>query len=210
MMNRKETHEIVARICGNLTRAINIAFDTKDALILRSGVDVVMAGIGIQADEIEKLEALIKSNQEHHDARVSELLAANNVEVERRREAEKRADQYAEQIGASVGENTKLRAALAVSKDPCVYCQLPEEEMAKCRSGFPGCARMDDITGCREFGAMMQLDDFANQVHCLIFSMAERGTTGDDPWWGQDWLGVRKELEAMGRNCDPNKVAEPE
>jgi hypothetical protein len=48
-------------------------------------------------------------------------------------------------------ENTVIRAALATSKDPCVYCQLPAAEMAKCRAGFPGCARMDDISGCPEF-----------------------------------------------------------
>lgn len=54
-------------------------------------------------------------------------------------------------------ENTHLRAALATSKDPCIYCQLPAEEMAKCRSGFPGCARADDMSGCPEFGAMHEL-----------------------------------------------------
>lgn len=51
------------------------------------------------------------------------------------------------------GENTRLRAALAASELACVYCQLPAEEMAKCKSGFPGCARADDMTGCPEFGA---------------------------------------------------------
>ena len=54
-------------------------------------------------------------------------------------------------------ENTLLRAALARSKDPCVYCQLPADEMAKCRDGFPGCGRMDDLMGCPELGAMQQL-----------------------------------------------------
>lgn len=60
-----------------------------------------------------------------------------------------------EKLAAAEKENTHLRAALAASKDPCIYCQLPAEEMAKCRSGFPGCSRADDITGCPEFGAMM-------------------------------------------------------
>lgn len=54
-------------------------------------------------------------------------------------------------------ENTRLRAALAVSKDPCAYCQLPAEEMAKCKSGFPGCARADDMSGCPEFGASLNV-----------------------------------------------------
>lgn len=56
---------------------------------------------------------------------------------------------------AAVEENTRLRAALANSKDPCVYCQLPKEEMAKCAFGFPGCGRADDMTGCPEFGASL-------------------------------------------------------
>lgn len=36
-----------------------------------------------------------------------------------------------------IAENTRLRAALAVSKDPCRYCQLPADEIAKCKSGCP-------------------------------------------------------------------------
>ncbi len=34
-------------------------------------------------------------------------------------------------------ENARLRAALAQSELPCVYCSLPREEWAKCSSGFP-------------------------------------------------------------------------
>ena len=45
-------------------------------------------------------------------------------------------------------ENTRLRAALANSQSPCVYCSLPADEWAKCQSGFPGCARADDAMGC--------------------------------------------------------------
>ena len=65
----------------------------------------------------------------------------------------------ATRIAELEAENTHLRAALATSKSPCVYCQLPADEMAQCRSGFPGCARMDDVMGCPEFGAMMCLSD---------------------------------------------------
>lgn len=42
-------------------------------------------------------------------------------------------------------ENDKLRGLLAKGKGDCVYCQLPADQIAKCKSGFPGCARMDDI-----------------------------------------------------------------
>jgi hypothetical protein len=43
----------------------------------------------------------------------------------------------------ATAENTKLRAILARSKEPCLYCGLTE--MSKCERGFPGCGRMDDI-----------------------------------------------------------------
>ena len=65
-------------------------------------------------------------------------------------------------------ENTALRAALAHSKDPCTYCQLPFEEMAKCKHGFPGCSRADDMTGCREFGAAMQLHQLQEAVRTYL------------------------------------------
>ena len=58
-------------------------------------------------------------------------------------------------------ENTCLRAALASSQSPCVYCQLPAADMAQCRAGFPGCDRADDLSGCPEFGARLQLADVA-------------------------------------------------
>lgn len=64
-------------------------------------------------------------------------------------------------------ENTHLRAALATSKDPCIYCQLPAEEMGKCKRGFPGCARADDLSGCPEFGAAMELHDTQRERDAL-------------------------------------------
>lgn len=42
-------------------------------------------------------------------------------------------------------ENDTLRAHIAESELPCLYCQLPKAKMPECRSGFPGCGRMDDI-----------------------------------------------------------------
>lgn len=63
----------------------------------------------------------------------------------------------AEKIIRLEDENAHIRAALAMSKDPCVYCQLPAEEMAKCRQGFPGCGRADDMAGCPHFAAEMGL-----------------------------------------------------
>lgn len=74
-------------------------------------------------------------------------------------------------------ENAHLRAALAMSKDPCLYCQLSKDDMAKCKSGFPGCARADDMMGCPEFGASlnaMQLEAEVNRLKRLNEDLAER------------------------------------
>lgn len=66
---------------------------------------------------------------------------------------------------------------------------------------------IEQLTAANE--KLAAADGFANTVHCLIFSMVERGVTGDDLWWGQDFMNVRRELESIGRNCDPNKAEEP-
>ncbi len=49
------------------------------------------------------------------------------------------------------------------------------------------------------------IDPFVNSVWALIYSMIERGVTGSDGWWGQDFLAVKRQLEEMGLNCDPSK-----
>lgn len=47
------------------------------------------------------------------------------------------------------GENDYLRGLVASVHMPCVYCKLPLAEMGKCQSGFPGCARADDMLAMR-------------------------------------------------------------
>lgn len=42
-------------------------------------------------------------------------------------------------------ENDQLRGLIANSEMNCIYCELPKAEMMRCESGFPGCARADDI-----------------------------------------------------------------
>lgn len=42
-----------------------------------------------------------------------------------------------EQLAKVEAENTRIRAALAQSELPCVYCSLPANEWSKCSSGFP-------------------------------------------------------------------------
>lgn len=66
-----------------------------------------------------------------------------------------------------VAENTRLRAALAMSDQPCAYCILPADEIAKCESGFPGCARADDMSGCPELGARLERDELQREIELL-------------------------------------------
>jgi hypothetical protein len=99
---------------------------------------------------------LLKTNRDQRD----EI----KVLKEQRDEYQQEAQVEAAERRRLYDETTLLRAALATSKDPCLYCQLPADEMAKCRSGFPGCARMDDLTWCPEFGAMMNEHDLREQL----------------------------------------------
>lgn len=52
---------------------------------------------------------------------------------------------YKKQIDRLSKENLYLRKVVANSDLPCLYCQLAKADMAKCRSGFPGCGRLDDM-----------------------------------------------------------------
>ncbi len=65
-------------------------------------------------------------------------------------------------------ENTYLRAALAHSDHPCVYCTRTKEEWNTCPFGFPGCPRGDDAMGCPELGARMALDELTKLVQDYI------------------------------------------
>ena len=55
-----------------------------------------------------------------------------------------------DELEAAREENDFLRLRLAESDKACVYCNLPASEMPKCASGFPGCARADDLFACDE------------------------------------------------------------
>ena len=72
------------------------------------------------------------------------------------REAATALAELRERLEAAEGENTRLRAALANSDQPCIYCTLSKEDWAKCEHGFPGCSRADDAMGCPELGASLE------------------------------------------------------
>jgi hypothetical protein len=54
-------------------------------------------------------------------------------------------DSYVRNIEQLSAENDKLRSLLANGSDPCIYCGLPKNDIAKCEHGFPECARADDM-----------------------------------------------------------------
>lgn len=61
-------------------------------------------------------------------------------------------------IDALTIENATLRGLVAKGQGDCVYCGLKAEDMAQCKSGFPGCARMDDIMAAQETEKDRQID----------------------------------------------------
>lgn len=106
--------------------------------------------------------------------------------------------QLREEIAGITSENTRLRAALASSKDPCIYCLLPKEQMAECRSGFPGCSRADDLLGCPELGASLEverlereLNEAKHRIRTLIEQRDGFRIQADHKW------RLREEFEAL-------------
>ena len=97
-------------------------------------------------------------------------------------------------------ENTRLRAALANSQNPCVYCSLPKEQWAACKSGFPGCSRSDDAMGCPELGAMLQLNSANERIAALE-------TAGDALWVALAYppMADSDEIAELLRNWDKVK-----
>ena len=83
------------------------------------------------------------------------------------------------------GENDFMRLRLAESDKDCVYCQLPKSETARCSSGFPGCARADDLFHCDELtrrDERMKREGAAQGIEQAreMMSMAESGEEADE------------------------------
>jgi hypothetical protein len=81
-------------------------------------------------DELQELKLRTLKNNSHDG---SEPAPTNDFTELEERQARVRADM----------ENARLRGILAKSTLPCIYCGLTD--MALCKSGFPGCGRMDDL-----------------------------------------------------------------
>lgn len=117
--------------------------EPESHVLLRSGNDL-REPLVRQSDALQALQAAENrlANERSFGKHAITSLQAAEAEIERLK-----------------AENTRIRAALAVSKDPCIYCSLPAEDWAKCQHGFPGCDRGDDAMGCQELGASLALKD---------------------------------------------------
>lgn len=120
----------------------------RHAIATASNDDFSKAGSSDRARHTERIDVMAKAADE-----IDRLTAALASEREARQKAE--------------AENTRLRAALAQSDQPCAYCSLPADEWAKCASGFPGCDRADDAMGCPELGAALERDTLRARVKAL-------------------------------------------
>lgn len=70
-----------------------------------------------------------------------------------------------------IEENDKLRGLLAKSDKDCAYCGLKSEDIGRCASGFPGCARMDDIVNHQETKTELALQDANNTIDKLSIDL---------------------------------------
>lgn len=68
-------------------------------------------------------------------------------------------------------ENDTLRGLLAKGQADCVYCGLPAADIAKCKSGFPGCSRMDDIVNAAETESEKRLQQANLKLAALRLKM---------------------------------------
>lgn len=70
-----------------------------------------------------------------------------------------------------IEENDKLRGLLAKGDKDCAYCGLKAEEIGRCASGFPGCARMDDIINHQETKTEIALQEANNRNDTLLIEL---------------------------------------
>jgi hypothetical protein len=73
-------------------------------------------------------------------------------------------------------ENDRLRVMLAKGKGDCMFCGLPAEDISKCASGFPGCARMDEMLNSIDSAK----DDFIEQLRYCLRAII-KVTNSDEP-----------------------------
>jgi len=111
-----------------------------------------------RAEVIERqLPAYLRELEAERDqlrAEVERLKEAGRIAVETWQFASKqlaaRCDEAEAERDEARKENDFMRLRLAESDKACVYCSLPKAEMGACASGFPGCARADELFQCDE------------------------------------------------------------
>ena len=75
-------------------------------------------------------------------------------------------------------ENNYLRASMANSGGPCVYCLLSREDWIKCRDGFPGCSRIDDAMLCPHVGAEIESQGRIRELEAKLSRVQVAGEVG--------------------------------
>ena len=126
----------------------------------------------------EDFIAALKDREDVFTALEAAEKRAEDAERDRKSETQRADGFYLEKKEVEVERDTlraeveRLRAALANSELPCVYCTLPKDEWAKCASGFPGCDRADDAMGCPELGAALCARELRAEVEKWQYAFA--------------------------------------
>jgi len=94
---------------------------------------------------------------------------------------------------AAEAENDKLRLLLAASKADCAYCGLPSDRMAECASGFPGCARADDMIADGT-PTRAEMNDECDRLRAELSAMTNRRV---------DWGGEAMKAWMLIQNGEP-------
>jgi len=117
----------------------DILVDCRDALTaLAARVDALMK-------ERDHYKGLIDTMVPiHRDGSHVFIDGPGDVELDHGGKLRARAEAAEKERDEARDENTRLRAALAQSDRPCVYCTLPKDEWSKCASGFPGCGSKEE------------------------------------------------------------------
>jgi len=145
--------------------------------------DLEIANLRLKAaqDALKMGELALKASRERADdwrgmanSRAAELIRQAD-EISRLNDELARFKSIRSEAVTAQAENERLRAALANSKDPCIYCSLPADEFAKCKLGFPGCSRADDMAGCPELGARLENDQLRAELDTLRTELAKGG-----------------------------------
>lgn len=135
-----------------------------NTLLAGEGEEVMAFGdVGDTKETLERIEELEEENKslKSKSGQVEDCLSSEEYHHSITEDYERESNLRITELEA---ENTRIRAAYANSDQPCPYCSLSIEDWNKCASGFPGCARADDIQGCPNLLAKLRADDLEDEL----------------------------------------------